>query len=245
MITLTAAYDPSDPADLSVEALRCRAVGLRRGWRAAWKAFADSSSAAFSSVELSAGGLVHLHALAYCTWVDNEDNGILMTAARKAFPGIGSIRKVSAVEGGESGAVVEVAKYVTKSSGVSSGQWFAGNGLVEGVIHPHLAARWEIALYGMRVSEMHGCARGIDKPAADALLEGEGEPADRGAESCAACGVVGDWWEWSGSVEEWARLCVEYDVRPWGRPYRPPAAVGPPAAVPVKSDRVEQLRWAW
>ena len=270
-IVLTAQYDPTDPEDMSTEALRARAQGLRKAFSRIWKGGkvdwplywvprpgegydhsvklkvpglgADDHSGAFTALEISAGGFVHLHALVFSTWVDGSDNGALMTLGRAGWGDLGQIKHVEHLEG--EARHLEIAKYVTKITGVSKGEFFTPEGSAE-IVHPHLAARWELALYGRRVSEMYGVFRGIDKPDRDESVPGDGEPTDRSECACARCGAVNDWWEWEGSVESWALLCQSHDVRPFGIAYRdrppgppPPVDTKPPAQGPDKQTEME------
>lgn len=168
-ITLTAPYDNASEGDLSVEGLRERWAGYRKAWRAIWAWIKKDCPkelrprlGAVSTVELQGTGHVHLHCLFVGPYIDKER---LEAVAKKAWPRCG----FSKINFADPGAIAEIAKYPVATKGGACESWLGGHRaldedertgeLVPALVHPVLAARWEIALYQRHVCDRFGAFR--------------------------------------------------------------------------------------
>jgi hypothetical protein len=177
---------------------------------------------AWGFVELAGSGHVHLHVLYFGPWVNlhAEPSPFGVTEpgwveiGQRAFPELGEISDVRIADGN---AVGELAKYPLKIPGGASVQWLAGEPLENpdggpGLIHPVLAARWEIALHGQRVSEKYGSFRAVG--GAPPPLDAEAPP----TALCSCCGAV-SWQVKHFEIVLWLRLCEIKNIeRPLGNP---------------------------
>jgi hypothetical protein len=175
---------------------------------------------AWCFVELAGSGHVHLHVLFFGPWVDlNTPAGDFgaspagwLDVGRRAFPDLGEVADVRIADGS---AVAELAKYPLKVPGAAALDWLAGVPLKApdgspGLIHPMLAARWEIALHGVRISDKYGSFRSVggDKQPI--------EPATAPATACPCCGAVA-WLAIDLPLPLFLQLCETKSVaRPMG-----------------------------
>ena len=165
MITLTAKYDPGDEDDLTIAALRDRYTGHRASFRMIFKrlqALAGEdwrSVGGLCAVELAGTGNVHLHAVVLSPYIDKDDMALL---AVTAWGGAGYVD----IREADAGAIGEVCKYPLKTPGGAGEAWIGGAKCFDrkgnpGLVHPRLAARWEIALLHRRVLDRYGSFRGV------------------------------------------------------------------------------------
>ena len=206
-ITLTVAYDPYNPEEMTVEALRERALGLHRAMQHLWDEGLNRGglgcNALFTKIEMSTNGFVHLHAMYYGGFIPQK---WFEETAREAYEDCGFSWLESVEEGDAQGCVREVAKYVTKSAGPMCEDWLAGED--RWAIHPVLAARWEVAMLGMDVCRRYGLLRGLpeieeedESDESAEIPEGEDKrphdgsehPEDDAKAKCDCCGAVGRW----------------------------------------------------
>lgn len=175
MVTISPPWDPSQRASYSPAALAERLDAVRAAWSRVWSDHLSSGghAAAYVSVEISAGGHVHLHALHFGAWVSQA------SLARSA----GCMVDVRAARGD---AVREVVKYALKGPS-PRGAWIAGTS--SETPHPRLAAAWCAATRGRRLVEPYGIFREalhtVDE--LDELDELDEREAD---ERCASCGAA-------------------------------------------------------
>ncbi len=147
LVTISPAWHPDDPAEYEPRALRHRLGLVREAWSRLWKSWfrVGGLGGAYSRVELSDRGHVHLHALVYGPWV--RQTALLDTV------GAGFMIDVRAAD---DGAASEVAKYCLKSP-VPGADWIAGNR--KNCAHPKLAAAWVVASKGARLADSYGVFR--------------------------------------------------------------------------------------
>jgi hypothetical protein len=172
-VTFTLRYDPTDPADLSVEGLRRRKQIVRDGVGWVWKKYLKAIGRAMAiSVEVSPRGAVHVHALFHGRRPDlNKLRATYMfRVGASPFVNCKYVPRPSK-------AIRELAKYMMKAASPRNVRILRG-GCGE-FIDPVLAARAEVALSGDRLFECLGAWRGVDDD--DDLPEAL--PA-----SCAHCG---------------------------------------------------------
>lgn len=140
--------------------LTCRKTGnvtkdaklVTTSWSKMWRShFKDRHSAAYRRVEVSPDGMVHLHILLYCQWVDVEE----ISKEWSELTGgsmVVHIKKVSHKKKGElKKAIYEVCKYVTDMD-----KWVERHGIEEGL---QLVNEIGHALHGKRLSEPYGLYR--------------------------------------------------------------------------------------
>lgn len=166
-------------------------------------------AAAYWHPECASAGHVHAHALYLGPWIDKAWLDRVMAREACGFTDVkvlggGLSRDRRGVSGPIRKGIKEVAKYVSKACSVLSTRWMAGerDGRKK-VLHPVIAARWEIALLGVRTSRVYGALVGLMGDQED---EGKAEGSsqkrpDEDAEvACECCGCVGDWrWEIVGT----------------------------------------------
>lgn len=223
-ITLTSEYDPFNPDDVSIEGLKRRRADLRRGFQAVWKdvlirrvEFVQNKTnsrvrlkvkerfegvGAWFATEIAGRGNVHAHVLYYGPFVPGE----LFRQVYEAALGRTGFVKIQRLDGREGldKAIREVGKYVVKSPGPKGERWLKGVG--KEVIHPALAARWELACLGARLSERFGVFRKVPKVDPN-FEEAIPEKPDDSRTPCVCCDRVGQWhWEKTG-IQAWVERC--------------------------------------
>jgi len=170
MVTISPPWEPARRESYTPAALAARLDAVRAAWRRVWSEHlgAGGHAAAYVSVECSAGGHVHLHALHYGPYVRHA------ALAESA----GCMVDVRAARGD---AVREVVKYALKAPTPRAG-WMGGDSAP--TTHPRLAAAWVVATRGRRLVEPYGAFRRA-LAAEDACGPGDEE---REAPRCASCG---------------------------------------------------------
>jgi hypothetical protein len=201
LLTFTVFRDPADPAAHTAEALRIAVEALSAGWQNCWRFLAKfPSNAAYSAIELSDGGHVHLHVLAHVPFLVRSHLAKLFAQGHNAQNG-GSFRWAVEQDGqcvdmraASPGSAREVAKYVCKGISPLDEAWLAGESS-RATLHPVLLARWEMATARKQLRRAYGALRGLlaaeraidEDEAADALGEGATLPV-----VCPECGGSGE-----------------------------------------------------
>ena len=155
-LTFTLRYDPTDPADLSVEGLRRRKKVVRDAVGFVWKKCLKPNGRAMAiAVEVSPRGAVHIHALfhGYRPDVRVLRETYQFRAGDSPFVNCKYVQKPAK-------AIRELAKYMMKASSPKNLRLLRG-GRGE-FIDPILAARAEVAFSGDRLFECLGAWRGVD-----------------------------------------------------------------------------------
>jgi hypothetical protein len=183
-LTGTAQYDPADPECVSSAGLRKRAQGLKKAFKAAWnQGLKRPGTAMFYSVEIAGTGNVHIHALYFGPFINQE---WFNAVGRDAFPGFG-YTWFEYLGADPSERVAEVAKYCAKGTSIRHEDYL--NDTAGQNLHPLLAARWELATFHERLQERYGSFREVPKP--DDEPAEEIAPPDDAATPCRSCGVIG------------------------------------------------------
>lgn len=237
--TIQMAYDPAKQSEVSAEGLRERLEAIQKVIRYGWNPEQELAkegkqskrgekkkagmkrpgTAMFAKVELSGTGFVHAHFLYYGPF---ENKAWLENLLREADPRIGHTRLEIVNQKTKSarkkktkslaGAVLEVAKYCMKVPSGMSERWLAGG--EREVMHPELAANWEVATGGVRLSEKYGALR--QKKEKESELGDEDLPLPEGKEQqlekdenevCSSCGVQGEWKWATRKLKEWVGEC--------------------------------------
>lgn len=225
-----------------VAALR---VGLRSLWdtkrhlgseiKGRLKLGNPTSTCFFYRVEISDNGAIHAHGIYYGP-IRKKDQ--IESILKQAWPNAGFVdiktiantdqlklyqksqntpnHKLSDVERKVNDNIREVAKYTVKGPSPFDEDHLAG--APRWRLDPALAAKWEIATYGQRLTEWYGTLRGTAEAEAEAetlaaaVLDAEVQTAQQLAEQdgdvvCDCCGLVGGWrWELM-SMREYVRSC--------------------------------------
>jgi hypothetical protein len=177
LFTFTSRFDPSDPADLTADAIKRRSQRVRAAASYVWRRlFKRDGSAMLLASEVSPSGAVHAHALYFGPRQD-------ITAVRAAYltkmpdsPFV-NVKRVKRTHA----AVREVAKYIVKAASPKKSKTLAGE---RGeYLHPELAAKVEVALRNARLFDFFGAWRGVEVD--EHAHDDEEQPA---AERCAGCG---------------------------------------------------------
>lgn len=224
LVTLSPAWQPSDAREYRVGALRGRIERVKAAWSRVWALIGvGGAAAAYTSIECSAGGHVHLHALVYGPW-----------RTQKALAAVAECMVDVREAHGE--AVREVAKYALKGP-TPRGAWMAGAS--SELPHPALAAAWVVAARGRRLVEPYGLMRDA-LAASDAAAEGDA-PQDASsidAPRCATCGSAELELARVERTADLARACLALGADRWTlRPRmvpRGPLAHGPPMVLPPR-----------
>jgi hypothetical protein len=140
-----------------------------------------------------------------------------VTIGRRVYSNLGDIADVRIAD---VNAISEVVKYPAKTPGTNNAaaEWFAGEPLLTddgapGLIHPHLAARWEIATSGERIGDRYGSFRAVPPPENEKITERSGRP----AHVCTHCGSD-HWRKVVWPIPDWVRISRLAGVEPFGRP---------------------------
>jgi len=200
LMTFTAWRDQADTRAHTADALRHAIEAVYSGWKNCWKFLSKfPSNAAYTALELSDGGHVHLHVLAFTPFLVRENLAKLFVAGHNAQNG-GSFRFAVVKDNhcidlrtASTGSAREVAKYVCKGISPLDEAWLAGEES-RLAMHPALLARWELAAGGKAMRRPYGALRGLmkaerevdEEEKAEAL--GEGEPV---IAICPECGAEG------------------------------------------------------
>lgn len=188
--TLQAAYDPRDPAELTIEALRARIDGLLKAMKAVWRAgLRRVGTGLVYGIEIAGSGFVHLHFLCYGPYIPKK---WLEETARTAFERVGHSWIEKVADNGISKAVLEVCKYIGKSPSPLSEAWYDSS--EREVMDPVLAARWELACAGRHLIGVLGVFRGAARPKVDPAPANAERPHPAAADAsvtCSHCGRVG------------------------------------------------------
>ena len=219
-VTLTTRYNPHDPEDLTAAALRGRAMLAMKIARGAWaKMLKVKGAGMLRTVEVGIHGHVHAHLVYYGPKVD-KDRLDVVTEAVDCRAGFTDVRALDSdpVEGkpgerevtddprGSKTAVKRAARYASKGMGhkkehASNEGWFAGDQTAV-MMDEVLAARWEVGVYRLQLSQRYGSLRGLEFDE-DADIEPETDD----HVSCEACGVVGGWRTSVRHAESWLQYC--------------------------------------
>lgn len=224
MVTLTMQYDPTNENELTIEALRARVVTLQKAIKLAWKrGLKQRGSAMVVTIELSGVGNVHCHFLYYGPYINKD---WLEITLKEVSPKMGhtDIRAIS--EESQNKAILEVAKYLGKSPSPLSERWIEGD--EREVLHPRLAARWEVATMGVHLTINFGAFR--NAAARKGLTETEESDDERSQQEdaeteCQDCGVVGEWHWVHQDTLAYVRAMHERGMRAFsGSRWAPPRA---------------------
>jgi hypothetical protein len=233
--TIQLAYDPAKQNEVSAEGLRERLEAIQKVIRYGWEPERElakegkqskrgekkktgmkrSGAAMFAKVEMSGTGFVHAHFLYYGPF---ENKAWLENLLREADPRVGHVNLQVVNQSTKSarkkkmkslaGAIMEVAKYCVKVPSGMSERWLAGD--PREVMHPELAANWEVATIGARLSERYGALRQKKEEMEETETPEENKEIilEKDAEEvCACCGVVGEWQWGTRKLVEWIKDC--------------------------------------
>lgn len=213
-VTLTQEYRPFDADEMTIDALRERWRRMREAWRHILDRVRLSIASkrlrslvgAWACVEMAGTGHVHMHVLYFGPWIDKDE---WKAWGREVFPEFGHLDPEEA----DASAIAHMCHYPLKGPGGRATRWFAGGKCVDdggspALIHPTLAARWEIAMFGRRIGDRYGSFRRVRSPDAIAITE---EPA-RPARPCPSCGAV-EWKRLWTTAADWVKRCDAHGVK--------------------------------
>ena len=186
LLTQSLQYDPDVKSDdMSVGGLRARIALCARVWRELWKKGLKAPGASLlRCIEVSDRGHVHVHAVYYGPPVDEK----WMAEVGRKLTRRGCRSTAKRIKGQENG-VKKAARYAAKSvkgSAAAFNEDFLAGETGAWLLHPQLAARWELAAKDRRLVEPYGAIRGLSVPRPDE----EGGPHDDGDVQC-SCGSTG------------------------------------------------------
>ena len=172
---------------MSVAGLRSRARACIRLSAELWKKrLKTPGGAMLRCIEISERGLVHIHIVYYGPTVDSS---WLTSTATKLYRR--SVRaSVKPIKGGKRG-VAKVTRYAAKGvkgTAAAFDEDFLTGEKSGTLLHPELAARWEVAVHSARLIESYGALRGLEVP----HPEDDGGPHNDIDVQC-SCGAVGRW----------------------------------------------------
>jgi hypothetical protein len=198
MLTVTTRYNPRDPAEVTWQALRSRARLVLKAARALWqKPMKAPYAAMFRSIECSMRGHVHCHLLYLGPEVDAKELTDFLQQRVSRDLGYVYSKTLEVGDNDEAGNLLPIqvgrtARYMAKgtfgyASKTNEG-WLAWEESTE-CIDPKLAARWEVATYGLRLADRYGALRKVAFSASDYSYT----PPDDSRTQCDCCGAVGHW----------------------------------------------------
>lgn len=212
-VTVTMPYDPAE--DATVADLRSRAIQAINVGRFLWKVeLKQEGAAAYRHVEVSARGHVHLNIIYFGpplaivalehqvqTSAHADVTGAIHTqpidyawrGKKRGEMGRGHREYTDDPRGSKEG-LKAAARYAAKGmdfgAGTGDEDFLADQAMVR-TVDPVLAARWDIATLGLRLSQKMGAVYGL-KLTETADVEPHVD-LDDSEVSCGCCGVVGDW----------------------------------------------------
>ncbi len=231
-LTFTTVYAPSDPAEVTREALRARVMGLVRALAAAWRAgLGQPGAGAYWQIELGETGAVHVHLLYVGPFVAKAwlEKTLHQAYNRCGHTWIREVRDADAALG-------EIVKYTTKTASPLCESWITHGRLV---MHPTLVARWEVASASLRLHGYRGVLRTV-KPVEMAAPEADSAEDNKSPRptECERCGstaleeVTVDLLEYVRHLHARGAPALRGSRAPPPRPSAdpPPAVVAPPPA---------------
>ena len=167
MVTINPQYDMDiDSWDMSLDGLRSRALWIRKAVKALWgKLWKGPGAALFRATEISERGHVHVHAIYYGPRIHQGDSEKLAAEAYGRKVRI-DVKKIKGGKEGVKKAVRYAAKSVKGSAAAFNEDFLTGERRAR-LLHPKLAAKWEVAAFNLRLSESYGAIRGMKAPAPD------------------------------------------------------------------------------
>jgi len=186
LLTVNPQYDPDRRSDdMSVKGIRSRALANIKVGKELWKKQLRCPGAVMlRCIEISDRGHVHIHAIYYGPPVEKR---LASEVAAKLYRRQVLV-SVKRIKGGAKG-VARAARYAAKSvkgSAAAFDEDFLAGEKSGKLLHPQLAARWELASKNLRLSEAYGAIRGLSVPRPSE----EGGPHDDGDVKC-SCGAEG------------------------------------------------------
>lgn len=248
--TLTATYDPKDPNDLSIEALRERALGLQASiYHVFNKARKNASgrtprcpdAALAYGIEIGKSGNVHMHFVCYDLPISQAE---FEKAAREVYPdaGFSSLREIyghtkaitSKNRAHVERAVGEALRYTIKAPSPLDENWFD---VPREVIQPELAARWEIATRGLHLRNRLGAFRRKASVLDDSASTGnDSVTSDPSELACCNCGSCIGYQTQQVDTRTWVARCHSRGQRTFGT-----SRVGPsPKQAPANTSTLRK-----
>jgi hypothetical protein len=210
MAVVTFPYDPE--ADATVADLRARAIRAGRVGSFLWKAELKQEGAGlYRHTEISVRGHVHLNLLYFGPPLDQtalehlvqtsahaDDVGSIhlqnIDYVHRPKAGTKGFREAAEDPRGSQEGLRRAAEYIAKGMDFGAGtgeEAFLADQARVMTIDPILAARWDIATLGVRLSQKSGALYGL-KLTETTDCEPH-EHVDDSDTTCGDCGVVGDW----------------------------------------------------
>lgn len=225
-VTITTKYDPYQPDDLTRAALRSRAMLCAKLGRRAWdKQLNVRGAGMLRTTEVSERGMVHANLIYFGPPVDKEALDELLKAVdcRAGFCKVMALDWDPVVERDECGrkqhkrvksedprgskeAVKRASRYASKGlkhkkEHTSNESWLAGDQTAV-VVDEELAARWELAVYKLHLTQRYGALYSIDYDEHASIA-----PDSDDHVACEKCGVVGEWKSVLRKAESWLQWC--------------------------------------
>jgi len=200
-----------------------------------------TSTCMFSRVEISDNGTIHAHAVYYGPWrIKEQLEAILLrawsaagfvdlqiiasTQEMKAYQAscLSPDETLTVVQRKVNSKIREATKYTVKGPSPLDEDHLAG--AQRWRLDPALAAKWELATYGQRMTEWYGTLRGAAKAeaAAEAAVDAETLMAQQLVEQdddvvCDCCGMVGEWRWQLMPIREYVRSCHDRRLKAFPR----------------------------
>lgn len=204
-----------------------------------------TSTCLYYRVEVSENGAIHAHGIYYGPWRNKEQVEAIL---KSRWPAAGFVdiqkiantkemkfyqelhdtpeAKLSVIERSVNSKIREVTKYTVKGPSPFDESHLAG--APRWRLDPALAAKWEIATHGMRLSEWYGTLRGTATAdaaaeasavaAVDAEMLTEQQLAEQDDDvACDCCGLVGEWSWGMMPVQEYVASCHSRRQRAFAR----------------------------
>lgn len=227
LLVLTLKYDPTNPKDLEVLALRHRAMEAIRLSKKVWgRLLKIPGAAALRSIECSSRGHVHLNLVYFGPPVDRSELEDVAGAVDCPSAGKVHVSRLDCDPGskdpvedprGSQKAATRAAAYISKGiehgAGAWQEGWLAGDHTAT-TIDPRLAARWEVAAYKLQLQQRYGALRKLPEPEEP---EPKKVPVDDADTACGGCGTVGEWHSQVVRADKWAMACHAQGLRALAR----------------------------
>lgn len=233
-IVITIPYNPGKEEDLTAASLKSRIMLAAKLARGVWKKLLKGPGTGMRrTTEVGAQGHVHVNLIYFGPSVTKRQVDVAAAAVdcRAGWSSVQDINRNPATKQqwaryqkgdvaddsrGSKESLKRVARYAAKgmesNKGMFDEKWLSGDN-IGSTIDPVLAARWEVAAYGLHLSRPYGVLHGLKVEKRDHVaLQTQDEDVE-----CGGCGSVGTWRSVPRETESWIQSCHDIGYKALSR----------------------------